>query len=122
MAGLSSRQAYTLARISRQFHDLGVSEERLEAVGWSKLQIIGRYLTEENAKYLLQLAEQNAVHELEARLRGEPPIQDARLLTFYFPSQDYERVKAKLIKHGAVISGNSLLKKEAALLALIRKK
>jgi hypothetical protein len=118
--GLSSHQAHTLVRISRHFRD--VPQERLETVGWSKLQIIGRYLTEDNAEHLLQLAEKNAVFDLESRLRGEPPIRLARVLTFYFSSQDYERVRAKLIKHGAVVSGYSLLKKEAALMALIRKK
>jgi hypothetical protein len=122
MAGLSSRKAYALARISRQFDDLGVPEERLQALGWTKLQIIGRYLSGDNAESLLQLAEQNTVHELESRLRGEPPVEDARVMVFYFSPQDYERLKAKLVKHGAIVSGKGLLKKEAALMALVDKK
>ncbi len=122
MAGLSGRKAYALARISRQFDDLGVQEERLQAVGWTKLQVIGRYLSENNAEHLLQLAEGNTVHELESRLRGEPPVEDARVLVFYFSPEDFERLKAKLIKHGAIVSGKGLLKKEAAMMALIDKK
>jgi hypothetical protein len=61
------------------------------------------------------------IHELEARLRGEPPVEDARVLLFYLSPPDYERVRVKLIEHGAVPSGKGLLKKEAALMALISK-
>lgn len=119
MAGLSPRKAYALARISRQFQDLGVPEERLRTIGWTKLQIIGRYLTEENAEYLLQRAELDTVYELESRLRGEAPVEDARVMMLYLPPQDYERLKAKLIAHGAVPNGSGLLRKEAALMAFI---
>lgn len=49
MAGMSPRRAYALARISRQFEDLGVPEVRLCQIGWTKLTVIGRYLTEDNA-------------------------------------------------------------------------
>lgn len=51
LVGLSPRKAYALARIARQFGN--VEEERLYFIGWSKLMIIGRYLTENNAEYLL---------------------------------------------------------------------
>jgi hypothetical protein len=121
LAGLSRRKAYALARISRQFDDLGVPEARLYAVGWTKLQVIGRYLTEDNAEQLLLLAEQNTVYELESLLRGETPVEDARVMLLYLVPKDYEHLKAKLIEHGAVNSGKGLLKKEAALMALIDK-
>ncbi len=119
MAGLSSRKAYALARISRQFADLGVADERLHAIGWTKLQIIGRYLTEENADHLLNLAEHNTVHDLEALLRGERLIEDARVMLLYLSHEEYELVRGALIKHGAIPNGSGLLKKEVALIALI---
>ncbi|MBJ7533656.1 hypothetical protein JDN40_06025 [Rhodomicrobium vannielii ATCC 17100] len=122
MAGLGKRTAYALARIARQFDVLGVPEERLRAIGWAKLQIIGRYLTEENAGVLLELAEKNTVYELESRLRGEIPVEDARVIMLYLAPDQYERFKAKLIAHGAVPSGNGLLRKEKALMAIIDRK
>ena len=119
MAGLSTRKAYALARISRQFDDLGVPDERLHAIGWTKLQVIGRHLTEENADYLLNLAEHNTVHDLEALLRGERLIEDARVMVLYFSPEEHDLVRGALIRHGAVANGKGLLKKEAALIALI---
>ena len=79
LAGLSNRKAYALARIARQFEN--APEERLYFIGWTKLQIIGRYLTGENTEYLLKLAEQNTAHDLEVRLRGDTPIADARVVS-----------------------------------------
>ncbi len=119
MAGLSRRKAYALARISRQIEGLGIKEERLRAIGWTKLQIIGRYLTKENAEYLLGLSEQDTVYELEARLRGETPVEDARVMMLYLSPADYERLKVELIAFGAIPSGGGLLRKEAALMALV---
>jgi hypothetical protein len=119
MAGLGKRVAYALARIARQFDDLGVPEERLHAIGWTKLQIVGRYLTEDNADYLLELAETSTVYELESRLRGEIPIEDARVVTLYLSPEQHERFKVKLVANGAVPSGNGLLRKEKALMAIV---
>lgn len=42
LVGLSPSKFYALAKIARQF--AGVAEEELYFVGWTKLQIIGRYL------------------------------------------------------------------------------
>lgn len=117
LVGLNSRKAYALARIARQFD--GVPEERLYFIGWTKLVIIGRYLTDDNLEHLLQLAQQNTAHDLEVLLRGETPIEDAKVVQLYLAPNDYQRLRAALIKHGAVTSGNGLIKMEAALMALV---
>ncbi|WP_137113830.1 hypothetical protein [Mesorhizobium sp. GR13] len=119
--GISRRKAYALARIDRQFTELGVEENRLYVIGWSKLQIVGRYLIGENAEYLLQLAEQNTSHDLEILLRGETPVEDAKVVQLYLAAEDYKRLRATLKKYGAVVSGNGLAKTEIALMALIDK-
>lgn len=119
LAGISNRKAYALARISRQFDDFCVPEERLYFIGWTKLQIIGRYLTEDNAEYLLLLAERNTTHDLEVLLRGETPVEDAKVMQFYLSPTDYKRLRSKLVTHGAIVSGNGLAKKEAALMKLL---
>lgn len=119
LVGLSPRKAYALARIARQFG--GVKEERLYVIGWSKLMIIGRYLTENNVEYLLQLAEDNTSYDLQVRLRGEIPIEDAKVVQLYLSPADHKRLKAVLIKHGAIASSNGLVRMENALMAFIDK-
>jgi hypothetical protein len=117
--GISRRKAYALARIDRQFTDLGVERNRLHFIGWSRLQIVGRYLTDENAEYLLQLAEQNTSHDLEILLRGETPIEDAKVVQLYLAAEDYKRRRAALTTYGAMVSGDGLAK--IALMALVDK-
>lgn len=118
-AGISRRKAYALVRVAKQFDDLNVQEARLYAIGWAKLVIIGRYLTKKNGEQLLQLAEQSTVHDLKALLRGEVPVVDARLVTLYLSPEEYEVLRAKLVAHGALPSGNGLIKKEEALMAAL---
>lgn len=119
LAGLSERKAYALSRLARQFGDL--PEGRLYKIGWTKLQIIGRYLTDENRERLLELAGQHTAHDLEVILRGEEPVEDAKVVRFYLALSDHTRLRAALLKHGAVVSGNGLANVEPALMALVDK-
>ncbi|OQM76238.1 hypothetical protein [Manganibacter manganicus] len=119
LAGISRRKAYALVRIARQFEELDIPEARLYAIGWTKLAVIGRYLTELNGEQLLKLAEQNTVHDLEALLRGEAPVEDARLVTLYLAPEQYEVLRTKLVAHGALPSGNGMIKVEEALMAAL---
>lgn len=119
LAGLSRRKAFALSRIARQFED--EPEERLFFIGWTKLQLIGRYLTDQNREYLLTLAEQHTVHDLEALLRGETPIENARVLQLYLAQADYQKLSKILMQYGAVASGSGLIKVESALMALVEK-
>ncbi|RFC65630.1 hypothetical protein DY251_17805 [Mesorhizobium denitrificans] len=72
-------------------------------------------------QHLLQLAEQNTSHDLEILLRGETPVEDAKVVQLYLAAEDYKRLRATLKKYGAVVSGNGLAKTEIALMALIDK-
>jgi hypothetical protein len=119
LAGIGRRKAFALTRIARQFE--GVSEQRLHLIGWTKLMVVGRYLTEVNREHLLELAEQNTTHDLEVVLQGETPVEDARIVRFYLAPADYKRLRAVLTKHGAVPSGNGLTNMEAAMMALVAK-
>ena len=74
------RKAYALARIDRQFDGLNIPEERLYYIGWTKLQIIGRHLNDQNAEQLLQLAAAHTAHDLESKLCGELPVKNARVV------------------------------------------
>lgn len=119
MAGISSRKAYALARISRQFDELGVSEERLAFIGWTKLQIVGRHLNDENGEYLLDLAEQHTTHDLEKILRGESPVSNPRVVRLYLSCSDYAKLRDVLLKNGALPAGNGMSNMEEALMSMI---
>ncbi|MCH6205897.1 hypothetical protein L3V16_18915 [Brucella ciceri] len=119
LAGISSRKAYALAKISRQFDDTGISEGRLYNIGWTKLVLIGRYVGDDNIEQLLELAEKNTVHDLAQILRGETPVSDARVVQLYLNSEDYAKLRKVLLKNGALPAGNGLSNMEAALMAVI---
>lgn len=119
LAGISRRKAFALTRIARQFE--GVPEQRLHLIGWSKLMIVGRYLSAANRKHLLELAEQNTAHDLEIILQGEQPVEDARIVRLYLAPPDYKRLRAVLTKYGAVPNGSGLTNVEAAMMALVAK-
>ncbi len=116
---IGSRKAYALAQLSRTFHGKGVSEERLQTIGWSKLTIISRHLTKGNVEALLDLAEANTAHTLQMLLRGADPIANARVLVLYIDPTDYKRLRKALLHHGAKPSAKGMTAVESALMQLV---
>jgi hypothetical protein len=116
LCGISLRKAFYLARIDRQFRTLGVDENHLCAIGWSKLRLICDHITEANCKQLLQLAETSTVHELELKMRNEEPVDGTRCVTLYFEPADYEVFAAVILSHGGLKSGRGLVGQEKALI------
>ena len=119
LAGIGRRKAYALVRISKQFDNLKISEQRLHKIGWTRLQLIGRYLQPENVHALLTLAEKNTVHDLDLLLRGEEPVENARVVLLYLPPEDYQKLEKCLVSFGAAPYGNGLIGKEAALMQML---
>jgi hypothetical protein len=119
LAGISRRRAYALIRISRQFDQYKIPEDRLKRIGWTRLQLIGRYLEKGNVHELLAIAEANTVHNLELILRGDPPMPDARVVVGYFSPSDHQRLTKALISLGAAPSGIGLIGVEQALMKLV---
>lgn len=117
--GLKRRHAYALARIAQQFDGLGIPDVRLHNIGWTKLAVVGRYLTDKNIEQLLMLAEQFTTHELEGQLRGEKPKKGARAMLLHLLPKDDKRFRSLLVEYGAKSSGNGLIGKERALVALL---
>ena len=120
-SGLGSRKAYYLLDISRKFEKLpGIPKSRLRAVGWTKLQVISKQLTAQNADELLTMAENNPVRDLEALMRGEKPKgENAKCVLMYFTPEQYEVYAESLLKKGAYRSGRGILNKEEALIKIL---
>src|SRR5690606_10289370 len=76
--GIGLRKAYYLVQIDRQFSKLGIERNRLGRVGWTKLQLIGPYISKANCEELLSLAEKHTAYELSMIMRGEEPHPETR--------------------------------------------
>ena len=120
---LGRRKAYYLADVSRVFDPLQVSRARLKKVGWTKLAMIAKRVTQDNIDDLLDLAEQNNVKELERITRGKRPLGNSHCVLMYFSPKQYEELEEALVHHGArkAERGRGLVEKEEALLKMIRK-
>jgi len=119
-AGVARRRAYALARIAQQFESLGIPDRQLQALGWAKLEMIGRHLTKSNVGQLLELAETHRLHELDAILRGECPVRRARTMILHLSQRDDAVFRRWLVFFGAQPSGGGLTHKERALRQLLR--
>ena len=62
-------------------------------MGWTKLAMIAKQVTQDNIDELLDLAEQNNVKELERITRGERPLGNSHCVLMYFSPKQYEELK-----------------------------
>lgn len=115
-AGLSKRRAYALARIYRQFGQLGIETERLEKIGPTKLEIIGRFVEPDNLEDLLALAETHTGHEIASLMRFGKLESKWRSVLLRFSVPEYEVFEKIVVKYGAKKTGKGLFGKEAALM------
>lgn len=114
--GVRLRKAYYLAQIDRTFDTLGVSGNRLAAIGWSKVRLLCDYITPENAEDLLGLAEISTVRELKLFLKQQLPVPGTRAVLLYLEPAQYDLFEKVLLAHGAIKVGRGLIDKEPALI------
>lgn len=113
------RKAYYLAEVGGKLKQIPVRKARLKKIGWTKLQIIAKYLSRENAEELFALAERHTSYQLKALMRGaEPQIKTHCVLLYYTPEQ-YAKFEEAILSHGGERSGRGLIGKEAAIMNLI---
>lgn len=118
--GLGRRKAFALARVARVFDDLDIDDQRLNKIGWAKLNKISRHLAAHNAEQLLKLAEDHTSYQLDAVLKGELPVGDARVVLLYFTEEDFALLSKRLLEHGAQLSANGgIAGKEQALMKIV---
>ena len=118
--GIGRRKAFALARIARIFIDLDIPDERLNRIGWAKLNRISGHLNEDNAIHLLALAEEDTFYELDSILKGKQPVGEAKVLLLHLTEADHAYLCKLLLEHGAKPTGNGGLSgKEEALMNLL---
>jgi hypothetical protein len=77
-------------------------QERLNRIGWTKLQILARKATSKNREKLLRLAEAHTIEDLKALMQGQEPLEGRRTVLLYFSAKQYERF-AKAIAPAAAL-------------------
>ena len=107
-SGMGRRKAYYLLDLGKRLADLGLPDKRLEEIGWTKLQIIGKKLTRRNAKKLLGWAEEYNAPQLAARIRGETPSKTRCVLLYMSPAQ-YRQFERAILSNGGKRSGRGLM-------------
>lgn len=115
--GIGSRKAHALARIAAIFDNRGIPDQRLEALGWAKLDLLGSHVADDghNLIELIQLAEQKSQLELKALLQGQEVAEEYSSLLLHLPTPVAERFVKILITHGAIRKATGVVGKEEAL-------
>lgn len=117
--GLGSRKAYYLINIDNWFSGLQVSKARLKKLGWTKLQLIGAGVTQDNVEELLTLAENSTAAQLKQITKGDEAVNNARCVLLYFSPKEYDHLETVLLANGGTKSGRGIVDKEKALLKAI---
>ncbi|MES0157570.1 hypothetical protein NKJ81_29000 [Mesorhizobium sp. M0018] len=119
-SGSSRRKSYYLAQIGRELEKLsGIPDDRLTAIGWTKLQIVLRHIDDRDALDLVELAEKHKAHELKRMLPKDPLVGHSRCVVLYFSPDQYADFEKAIVANGGKRSRRGLSHKEKALIAMI---
>jgi hypothetical protein len=70
---------------------------------------------------LVGFAEQSKTKQLERKMQGEEPLNNAHCVLMYFSPKQYAEFEEVLLKNGAERSGRGIVGKEGALINALRK-
>src|SRR5271155_3212970 len=118
---LAPRKAYYLARMARQIEKLGIPDQQLIDLGWTKVAAIGLHLTKANWRELLNLARRHTVRDLKIVAEGGRPVPGTRCVLLYLKPGQYEAFAKAILQHGGKAKGPGLKNTERALMNLIAK-
>ena len=116
---LGRRKAYYLLEIRKQFEGLKLPKSRLNSIGWTKVQIIGKHLTRKSADKLLRFAEKNTVHNVKLLMQGKKPKPKTHCVLMYFSPRQYRVFEDAIAQHRAGRKGRGIVSKEQTLVELI---
>jgi hypothetical protein len=116
---LGRRKAYYLVEISRVFDSLQVSRARLKKLGWTKLSLIAKQVTQANVEEWLERAENLSTKQLERKMKGKTPIKNAACVLMYFSPKEYEELAEALAKYGATPTERGIQNREEALMRMV---
>lgn len=125
--GMSRRRLYYLLSVGQLIRKYTINKAEAEQVGWTKLQIIAHFVaekgdaTDDQLAAYMNLALASKSHPLAQLLRGRR-VPHRRAVQFKLSLRAGDELNQALFSYGAKRrnKGKSLLKKEAALIAIVR--
>jgi len=121
-SGLGKRKCYYLVNIDKAFRKTGVARERLRHLGWTKAKVLTPYITKENAQQLLVMAETHTALDLERILKaGKKDVPRKKAVVFHCDDKEFNILQKALLRNGAKEAPRGLVRKEEALLKIVRK-
>ena len=90
-------------------------------MGWTKLQLLGKYVNKDNVLELLETAKELSSKQLIAHLKGEELDDNAHCVLMYFDPKQYQLLEEVLLAHGGTKSGRGMVNKEDALITALKK-
>ena len=122
---LKRRKGYYLAEIGKHVCNANVSKQvlnsSLSAIGWTKAQIIARYLNTHNWSDLIACATTHTARDLKLLMKGIEPIAGVKTTLLSLSPEDHAMLAKTLLNYGASPSGNGHANKESALMKLVAK-
>ena len=118
---LRRRKGYYLVDIDRAFGGNEQLRPRLNKIGWTKLAMIAKHVTQDNREDLLQLAEAHTARNLQAIMRGDEPIIGGRVILLHFTGEQFAAFSKAILAHGAIQNGDGFIGKEMALIDALGK-
>ena len=119
-SGMGRRKAYYLLDLGKRLAELGLPDKRLQKIGWTKLQVVGKHLTRRNAETMLGWAEECNAPQLAARVRGETSTSKSRCVLLYFSPAQYRQFQRAILSNGGKRSGRGLVGTEDAIMRIVR--
>lgn len=117
-----TRKARYLLSIVKAFDGLGVSDDKLRTVGWTKLGILAPYVDRTNVYDLIHKAKDRNVRQLGALLNDKPELTETKGVTLYFDSAQRPQFDKIIEEHGALPQlGGGHTNREAALMKALAK-
>jgi len=119
--GLGERKAYYLAAIGKKIEGLPIPNETLANVGWTKMQIIGKLLTEVNWQEFLAVAEAHTTRDLKVIAKGLRPTPGMKTVYLHLTPGQHKKFTQAILENGGEAKGVGIVNVERALMNVIAK-
>ena len=114
--GIGSRKARYLAEVHDQVAAYGIPPGKIIHLGWTKLSVLAKVLTDENVDFWVKRAEKLSVVALQRALSAKPPV---KAMVFKLTADEAAMVDAALVRFGARRHGRQIKGREDALIRLL---
>ena len=124
-SGMSRRRIYYLLDAGNLIRAQEVSKSDAETIGWTKLQIVTRYIlskggvTGDELNTYLETAKNVKARDLKKALSGRI-IAETLAVVFYLTKEEQALVNEALVDFDAGVTGQGLVGKEAAFMKIIK--